>query len=98
MTGELRCSRVLPEDLKFVAEIHLRAFPESGLTWLGLEAVRWYCDGTRLGRRKDGWEVGGGRITVASRHAVRSDASIRKWRKSDLYCVEVEGSPVVERE
>ncbi len=44
MTADMQCSRVRPEDLKSVAEIHLRAFPESALTWLGLEAVRRYYE------------------------------------------------------
>ncbi|MGO8930984.1 MAG: N-acetyltransferase family protein [Limisphaerales bacterium] len=44
MTADVQCSRVRPEDLKAVAEVHLRAFPESALSWLGLEAVRRYYE------------------------------------------------------
>jgi ribosomal protein S18 acetylase RimI-like enzyme len=44
MSTNLQCSRVRSEDLKSVAQIHLRAFPESALTGLGLEAVRRYYE------------------------------------------------------
>jgi ribosomal protein S18 acetylase RimI-like enzyme len=44
MTADVQCSPVRPEDLKSVAEIHLRAFAESALTRLGLEAVRRYYE------------------------------------------------------
>ena len=36
--------RIEPEDLQSVAEIHVKAFPESALAWLGLEAVRRYYE------------------------------------------------------
>lgn len=59
---EIRLQNIKLEDLSSVARIHLIAFPDSVLTWLGTETVRRYYkwqlmgshDVVAIGAFKDG--------------------------------------------